>query len=276
MSLHHSKQLLKNSSSSYILCWNYWQNCTLRSGWSSFMASNNLGIRNFPISTFQNVDLLLSASCTLYFEDFCGDRVNCSSIRAEEAGLRRGKFPRYLSAHIMHYTIGLRFVTSANSFDRVGGWVPNSWSHYVCTLQTFFNFPVSLQNYLALLKRQPFQRHFLWLYCHSIRWLWHSCDYHQSLREYCTTRHTLHFDSTLKISINKLCYIRMHLFSPYVYNTSIYKTMANVQHWARESIVVEALCYKLEGREFGTPMGWMVFNLPNFNSRTRPWGFISL
>jgi hypothetical protein len=47
----------------------------------------------------------------------------------------------------------------------------------------------------------------------------------------------------------------MYLFSLYVYQTGTHKTMVNVQHWGRESTVVEALCHKLEGRGFESRWG---------------------
>jgi hypothetical protein len=41
--------------------------------------------------------------------------------------------------------------------------------------------------------------------------------------------------------------------------------------WASGSVVVKELCYKPEGRGFGTRSG-EIFNLPNLSCRTRPWG----
>jgi hypothetical protein len=41
------------------------------------------------------------------------------------------------------------------------------------------------------------------------------------------------------------------------------------------SIVVKALCYKPEGREFGTQCGEFL-NLPNPSGSTRLWGLLSL
>jgi hypothetical protein len=54
---------------------------------------------------------------------------------------------------------------------------------------------------------------------------------------------------------------------------SLYDTVG-----ARCSVVVEALCYKPEGRGFETRWGeWIFFfNLPNPSGRTRPWGLLSL
>jgi hypothetical protein len=43
----------------------------------------------------------------------------------------------------------------------------------------------------------------------------------------------------------------------------------------RGSVVVKALCYKLEGRGFDTGCGEFL-NLPNPSGRTRPWGLLSL
>jgi hypothetical protein len=43
----------------------------------------------------------------------------------------------------------------------------------------------------------------------------------------------------------------------------------------RDSIVVEALCYKPEGHGFDTRRGDF-FNLPNPSGRTRPWGLLGL
>jgi hypothetical protein len=50
----------------------------------------------------------------------------------------------------------------------------------------------------------PFRRHFLRLSGHSIRWLWHSCDWHHLLREYHTTHRTLRFGSIFKMSADNL------------------------------------------------------------------------
>jgi hypothetical protein len=44
---------------------------------------------------------------------------------------------------------------------------------------------------------------------------------------------------------------------------------------ARGSVVVKALCYKLEGRGFDSRWGEFL-NLPNTSGRTRPWGLLSL
>jgi hypothetical protein len=44
---------------------------------------------------------------------------------------------------------------------------------------------------------------------------------------------------------------------------------------ARGSVVVKALCYKLEGRGFDSRWGEFL-NLPNPSGRTRPWGLLSL
>jgi hypothetical protein len=44
---------------------------------------------------------------------------------------------------------------------------------------------------------------------------------------------------------------------------------------ARGSVVVKALCYKLEGLWFDARCG-DVLNLPNPSGRTRPWGLLSL
>jgi hypothetical protein len=45
--------------------------------------------------------------------------------------------------------------------------------------------------------------------------------------------------------------------------------------YKRESVVVNALCYKPEVRGFETQ--WRKFiNLPNPSGRTRPWGLLSL
>jgi hypothetical protein len=44
---------------------------------------------------------------------------------------------------------------------------------------------------------------------------------------------------------------------------------------ARGSVVVKALCYKLEGCGFDTQWGEFL-NLPNPSGRTRPWGLLSL
>jgi hypothetical protein len=41
---------------------------------------------------------------------------------------------------------------------------------------------------------------------------------------------------------------------------------------SRGSLVVEALCYKLEGRRFESRMRWNIFNLPNSSSRTMALG----
>jgi hypothetical protein len=41
------------------------------------------------------------------------------------------------------------------------------------------------------------------------------------------------------------------------------------------SLVVKALCYKLEGRGFDNRWGDFI-NLPNPSGRTRPWGLLSL
>jgi hypothetical protein len=41
------------------------------------------------------------------------------------------------------------------------------------------------------------------------------------------------------------------------------------------SIVVKALCYKPEGREFDSRLGEFL-NLPNPSGRTRSWGLLSL
>jgi hypothetical protein len=46
-------------------------------------------------------------------------------------------------------------------------------------------------------------------------------------------------------------------------------------HGARGSVVVKALCYKLEGRGFDTLWGEFL-NLPNPSGRARPWGLLSL
>jgi hypothetical protein len=43
----------------------------------------------------------------------------------------------------------------------------------------------------------------------------------------------------------------------------------------RGSVVVEALCYKPEGRGFDTRRGEFL-NLPNPSGRTGPWGLLSL
>jgi hypothetical protein len=45
---------------------------------------------------------------------------------------------------------------------------------------------------------------------------------------------------------------------------------------AHGSVVVEALCYKPEGRVFKTMRGRAFFNLSNLSSRTRPWVLLSL
>jgi hypothetical protein len=45
---------------------------------------------------------------------------------------------------------------------------------------------------------------------------------------------------------------------------------------ASGSLVVKALCYKPEGREFHTRWGDFFLNLPNPSGRTRPWGLLSL
>jgi hypothetical protein len=44
---------------------------------------------------------------------------------------------------------------------------------------------------------------------------------------------------------------------------------------ARSSVVVKALCYKPEGREFDTRLDEFL-NLPNPSGRTTPWGLLSL
>jgi hypothetical protein len=94
-----------------------------------------------------------------------------------------------------------------------------------------FKFPVPLQNYLALLKRQLFCLNFLWLSCHSIRWLWHSCGYHHLLQEYHTTHHTLHFSSTLKISVNNLCWSVYPFFWAPLYVSSKNRYRKIIQAW---------------------------------------------
>jgi hypothetical protein len=45
--------------------------------------------------------------------------------------------------------------------------------------------------------------------------------------------------------------------------------------WARSSVVVKALCYKLEGRGFDTRWG-DILNLPSPSGHTRAWGLLSL
>jgi hypothetical protein len=45
--------------------------------------------------------------------------------------------------------------------------------------------------------------------------------------------------------------------------------------WARGSLLVKTLGYKIEGREFETV--WDdILNLPNSSGRTRPWGSLNL
>jgi hypothetical protein len=44
---------------------------------------------------------------------------------------------------------------------------------------------------------------------------------------------------------------------------------------ARSSVVVNALCYKPEGRGFDTRWGEILY-LPNLSGRTMPWGSLSL
>jgi hypothetical protein len=51
----------------------------------------------------------------------------------------------------------------------------------------------------------------------------------------------------------------------------------NISFGARGSVVLNALCYKPEGRGFETLRGELIFfNLPNPSSRTRPCGLLSL
>jgi hypothetical protein len=40
-------------------------------------------------------------------------------------------------------------------------------------------------------------------------------------------------------------------------------------------VVVNALCYKLEGRGFENRLSEFFFNIPNPSGRTRPWGSLS-
>jgi hypothetical protein len=48
----------------------------------------------------------------------------------------------------------------------------------------------------------------------------------------------------------------------------------HVQFTSALAEVVKALCYKLEGRWFETPMRWMnFFNLPNSSGCIMPWGY---
>ena len=42
-----------NSSSSFTICWNHSQNCIRRSGWSSSIACNNLGMYTFHLRAFR-------------------------------------------------------------------------------------------------------------------------------------------------------------------------------------------------------------------------------
>jgi hypothetical protein len=51
--------------------------------------------------------------------------------------------------------------------------------------------------------------------------------------------------------------------------------MPSRKNGARGSVVVKALCYKLEGRGFDSRCGEFL-NLPHLSGRTRPWGLLSL
>jgi hypothetical protein len=54
-------------------------------------------------------------------------------------------------------------------------------------------------------------------------------------------------------------------------------TLPHTQMRARGSVVVKALCFKLEDRGFKTRRGESIFfSLPNPSSRTRPWSLLSL
>ena len=124
--------------------WNHSQYCTLRSGSSSFIACNNLGMKTLHLAVLRmrHIFFLLTpvsrAHCLV---DFCGERVNCSNTIAEEAGLVAVRGLPDLPLCTSHTVPCVSNLSRMRAIvRRVGGSVAHSRLHCHCTSTTFSNF----------------------------------------------------------------------------------------------------------------------------------------
>jgi hypothetical protein len=84
-----------------------------------------------------------------------------------------------------------------------GGSVLNSRQYCLCTSHTFSNFEYHF-NIITRCSNDSRSAAIFWLACHSIRWLWRSCDLQHHLREYRNTHYTIYFGSTLKTFVDNI------------------------------------------------------------------------
>jgi hypothetical protein len=152
------------------------------------------------------LDLLIPVSCALCLVNFCGESCKLFKHHSRRGGTRCcARLPKSLLVHIMHY------VLSASNLSRMREvLIVSEVPLQICAATSLyfahiFKFPLPLQNYPALLERQPFLRHLIWLSFQSIRWLWIFYDWHHIFREYHTTYRTINCCWTSKLSLYNLC-----------------------------------------------------------------------
>jgi hypothetical protein len=120
--------------------------------------------------------------------EICGDCVNCSNTTAKDAGLAMQGLPDLCLCTPCTVPSSSSLLRMPAIVSHVGGSTANSRLHCLCMLHTFSNsqycFKIILRcsndNHSAKLscvvQMTTILPPFLWLPCHSIRWLWHSYD----------------------------------------------------------------------------------------------------
>jgi hypothetical protein len=128
--------------------WNHSQYCTLRSGSSSFSASNNHGMIIFHLAVLRMrrmLVLLTPVSRAHCLVDFCGNGVNCSSTLSE-AGLAAVRGLPDLPLCTSHTVPRISNLSRMRAIvRRVGGSVAYSRLYCHCTSTTFSNFKYYLK-----------------------------------------------------------------------------------------------------------------------------------
>jgi hypothetical protein len=154
----------------------------------------NLGVYTLHLASFRmrcTYDLQVS-ECIL----FCG--LSWWSCELFQHRNRRGgtrfcaRPPRFLLVHTMLCTIGLKMSRMHAVFSRFGGsFLIHAATDFV--LRTHFHISSTTTKLFCFVRTTaaPLQG----------TWLWHSCGWHQLLREYYTTHHKIHSGTTLKIPV---------------------------------------------------------------------------
>jgi hypothetical protein len=110
------------------------------------------------------LDLLIPVSRAHNFADFCGGRVNCSIATAEETGLVAVQvLPRSFARahHALYHRHQICYERGQLVIVLEVPLQIHAAIIFVLRIYIFFKFPIPLQNFLALLERQPFRRNFL-------------------------------------------------------------------------------------------------------------------